>query len=168
MQKQLRGDAGKEKLAVEAKPKFTQELMTELVSKYRGQLRDALLTEGKKARGSAVKDLQATIIAAIPAEDTERIDATKHAFAEMETRLFREIVVNEQKRLDGRSFKQIRPISIDIAVLPRTHGSAVFTRGETQALVTVTLGTPQEAQKIEDFEGETFQRFMLHYNFPPF
>src|SRR5436189_988898 len=72
------------------------------------------------------------------------------------------------RRVDGRSSTDIRPIAIDLSVLPRTHGSAIFTRGETQALVTVTLGTPQEAQKIEDFEGETFQRFMLHYNFPPF
>ncbi len=76
--------------------------------------------------------------------------------------------MNEQQRLDGRKFNEIRPITIDTKVLPRTHGSAIFTRGETQALVTITLGTPQEAQKIEDFEGETFQRFMLHYNFPPF
>ncbi|HJT16494.1 MAG TPA: polyribonucleotide nucleotidyltransferase, partial [Thermoanaerobaculia bacterium] len=78
------------------------------------------------------------------------------------------VITNESKRLDGRDFKQIRPIDISLGVLPRTHGSAIFTRGETQALVTVTLGTPDEAQKIEDFEGETFQRFMLHYNFPPF
>src|SRR5436189_6406184 len=72
------------------------------------------------------------------------------------------------RRVDGRSSTDIRPIAIDLSGLPRTHGSAIFTRGETQALVTVTLGPPQEAQKIEDFEGETFQRFMLHYNFPPF
>src|SRR5438874_8702901 len=86
----------------------------------------------------------------------------------METRSFREVIAKDQKRLDGRDFTTIRPITIDLGVLPRTHGSPIFTRGETQALVTVTLGTPQEAQKIEDFEGETFQRFMLHYNFPPF
>src|SRR4029079_6928756 len=88
--------------------------------------------------------------------------------AEMEVEIFRNLMLDEQTRVDGRSFAEIRPISIDLGVLPRTHGSAIFTRGETQALVTVTLGTPQEAQKIEDFEGETFQRFMLHYNFPPF
>jgi polyribonucleotide nucleotidyltransferase len=86
----------------------------------------------------------------------------------MEMRIFRDVILNDGKRLDGRSFKEIRPIDIQLRALPRTHGSAIFTRGETQALVTVTLGTPQEAQKIEDFEGETFQRFMLHYNFPPF
>ncbi len=86
----------------------------------------------------------------------------------MEKRIFRDVIAHEGKRLDGRAFAEIRPIDIQLGALPRTHGSAIFTRGETQALVTVTLGTPQEAQKIEDFEGETFQRFMLHYNFPPF
>ena len=71
-------------------------------------------------------------------------------------------------RLDGRKFDEIRPIWIETGVLPRTHGSAVFTRGETQALVTCTLGTADDAQKIESFEGETWKSFMLHYNFPPF
>jgi len=101
-------------------------------------------------------------------DDAEKIVAIEAAYGEMETRIFRDVILHEQKRLDGRSFKEIRPITIDLGALPRTHGSAIFTRGETQALVTITLGTPQEAQKIEDFEGETFQRFMLHYNFPPF
>src|SRR5260221_7195167 len=86
----------------------------------------------------------------------------------MEVEIFRNLMLDETTRVDGRSFTQIRPITIDLGVLPRTHGSAIFTRGETQALVTLTLRTPQEAQKIEDFERETFQRFMLHYNFPPF
>ena len=71
-------------------------------------------------------------------------------------------------RLDGRKFDEVRPIWIETGVLPRTHGSAVFTRGETQALVTCTLGTADDAQKIESFEGETWKSFMLHYNFPPF
>ena len=71
-------------------------------------------------------------------------------------------------RLDGRKFDEIRPIWSEVGVLPRVHGSAVFTRGETQALVTVTLGTSDDQQKIETVEGETYRRFMLHYNFPPF
>ena len=168
LQRALRGDAGKEKIAVNYKPKFTKELFDEFVAKYRAQMRDALLTQGKKERSNAVKELAQSIIASIPVEEIEKIDATKAALTEMQMRIFREVIVNEKKRLDGRAFNEIRPISIDLKVLPRTHGSAVFTRGETQALVTITLGTPQEAQKIEDFEGETFQRFMLHYNFPPF
>jgi polyribonucleotide nucleotidyltransferase len=108
------------------------------------------------------------MIASVPVEDVDKRAAVQAAYAEMETRIFREVILTEGKRLDGRAFAQIRPIDIQLSALPRTHGSAIFTRGETQALVTVTLGTPQEAQKIEDFEGETFQRFMLHYNFPPF
>jgi polyribonucleotide nucleotidyltransferase len=168
LQTALRGDAGKEKVSVEYTPKFAKELFDEIVAKYRAPLREALLTTGKKARSSAVKEFAASVIAAIPVEEVERIEATQAALEELQMRVFREVVVQEHKRLDGRSFTEIRPINIDLGVLPRTHGSAVFTRGETQALVTITLGTPQEAQKIEDFEGETFQRFMLHYNFPPF
>ena len=168
LQNELRAAAGKAKLEVMYTPKYTQELFNELMKTYGPTLRDALLTSGKQARRDAVRNVRSQMIAAVPVEDLDRLAGVEAAYAEMETRMFREIVVNEQKRLDGRRFDEIRPITIDLGVLPRTHGSAIFTRGETQALVTVTLGTPQEAQKIEDFEGETFQRFMLHYNFPPF
>jgi len=82
--------------------------------------------------------------------------------------IFRQQVTKDRKRPDSRAFDQIRDIWIEVGVLPRTHGSAVFTRGETQALVTTTLGTPDDAQRIERFEGETKKRFMMHYNFPPF
>ncbi len=80
----------------------------------------------------------------------------------------RDEILERGKRLDGRRFDEIRPIWIEIGVLPRVHGSAVFTRGETQALVSATLGTEDDAQKIEMVDGETYKRFMLHYNFPPF
>ena len=80
----------------------------------------------------------------------------------------RDEALERGKRLDGREFDEIRPITIEVGVLPRTHGSAVFTRGETQALVTATLGTAEDQQKIEMVDGETWKRFMLHYNFPPF
>ena len=82
--------------------------------------------------------------------------------------LFREQVIKEKRRPDGRKFDQIRDIWIEVGVLPRTHGSAIFTRGETQALVTTTLGTGEDMQRLEAFEGEAKKRFMLHYNFPPF
>jgi polyribonucleotide nucleotidyltransferase len=168
LQKQLRGDVGKEKLQVEYKPKFTDELLQELLGKYGDSLKQAMQTTGKFARYDAIKSVKKQIIESVPVEDTERVTAVTAAFGEMEVQIFRNLMLNENKRVDGRRFDEIRPITIDLGVLPRTHGSAIFTRGETQALVTVTLGTPQEAQKIEDFEGETFQRFMLHYNFPPF
>ncbi|PYX24359.1 MAG: polyribonucleotide nucleotidyltransferase, partial [Acidobacteria bacterium] len=83
-------------------------------------------------------------------------------------RIFRDQVIHQKRRPDGRAFDQIRPISIEVGVLPRTHGSAIFTRGETQALVTTTLGTSDDMQRLEVFEGEAKKRFMLHYNFPPF
>ena len=77
-------------------------------------------------------------------------------------------MIKEKRRPDGRTFDQIRDIWIEVGVLPRTHGSAIFTRGETQALVTTTLGTSDDMQRLEGFEGEAKKRFMLHYNFPPF
>ena len=168
LQQQLRQDVGKEKLPVTYTPKFSDELLHELMSQHGEALKQAMLTTGKHTRYAAMKAARQAILATVPAEETERLAATTAAIGEMEVEIFRNLMLNENKRVDGRSFTEIRPITIDVGVLPRTHGSAIFTRGETQALVTVTLGTPQEAQKIEDFEGETFQRFMLHYNFPPF
>jgi polyribonucleotide nucleotidyltransferase len=168
MQQQLRQDVGKEKLPVTFTPKFTDELLHELMAQHADALKQAMLTTGKHTRSAAMKTARQAILATVPPEEVERLAAVTAAIGEMEVEIFRNLMLNEGTRVDGRRFDQIRPITIEVGVLPRTHGSAIFTRGETQALVTVTLGTPQEAQKIEDFEGETFQRFMLHYNFPPF
>jgi len=168
LQLELRAEAGKPKLEVTYTPKFTEELVNELMGQHGETLKAAMQTKGKHERYAALKALKTEILGAVAPEDTERLAATHAAWGEMEVQIFRNLMLKEKRRVDGRSFTEIRPITIDLSVLPRTHGSAIFTRGETQALVTVTLGTPQEAQKIEDFEGETFQRFMLHYNFPPF
>jgi polyribonucleotide nucleotidyltransferase len=168
LQLELRAEAGKPKLEVTFTAKFADELLHELMAQYGDQLKEAMVTKGKHERSHALKALKTQILGAVAPEDTERMAATSAAWGEMEVQIFRNMMLKEKRRVDGRSFTEIRPITIDTNVLPRTHGSAIFTRGETQALVTVTLGTPQEAQKIEDFEGETFQRFMLHYNFPPF
>ncbi|HEX6084265.1 MAG TPA: polyribonucleotide nucleotidyltransferase [Thermoanaerobaculia bacterium] len=168
LQKQLQNDLGKSKLNVEYKSKFTEEQLSNLMSQFGEQLKTAMQTTGKHARKDAMKAVRDAVLATVPPEDVDQVTAHAAAFNEMEVQIFRNLMLNDQKRVDGRRFDEIRPITIDTGVLPRTHGSAIFTRGETQALVTVTLGTPNEAQKIEDFEGETFQRFMLHYNFPPF
>ena len=168
LQNQLRHEVGKPKVEVKYIPRFADELLNDLMTKHGASLRTAMLTQGKQAWRDAVKNAKAQILATVPPEDVEKLAAVEAAYEEMEMRIFRDVIIKDGKRLDGRSFKEIRPIDIQLRSLPRTHGSAIFTRGETQALVTVTLGTPQEAQKIEDFEGETFQRFMLHYNFPPF
>src|SRR5207237_5240318 len=91
-----------------------------------------------------------------------------HYYETLRERIFRDQVTHKRRRPDARAFDEIRSIWIEVGVLPRTHGSAIFTRGETQALVTTTLGTPDDMQRIEMFEGESRKRFMLHYNFPPF
>ena len=100
--------------------------------------------------------------------EEQREEAAK-LYDVLKERIFRDQMLNDRRRPDGRAFDQIRQISIETGVLPRTHGSAIFTRGETQALVTVTLGTKDDEQRIELLEpGEASKRFMLHYNFPPF
>jgi polyribonucleotide nucleotidyltransferase len=167
-QKELQREVGKQRLEVAYTPKYTDERYGDLMSRFGSSLRSALLTEGKQARRDAVKAVAAQMLEGVPAEEVEQVGAVNAAFEEMQKQVTRDLIVKEGRRLDGRQANEIRPIDIQIGMLPRTHGSAIFTRGETQALVTITLGTPQEAQKIEDFEGETFQRFMLHYNFPPF
>ncbi|MCM2316505.1 MAG: polyribonucleotide nucleotidyltransferase, partial [Thermoanaerobaculia bacterium] len=168
LQVELREAVGKAPIEVVYMPKYSAEVYESISKRWGTQLRDAMLTQGKFQRSEAVEAITAQVIVDIPADDPEVIASHKAALADLETQIFRDLIVNEGKRLDGRRTDEIRPIWIKLSTLPRTHGSAVFTRGETQALVTVTLGTPREAQKIEDFEGETFQRFMLHYNFPPF
>ena len=168
LQKALRADAGKPKIEVKYTPKYSEETYSSLMSRFGGALRDALLTSGKQSRREAVHNVAGQIIGAAAPEDAAAVTGHKAALEEMQKQVTRDLMTKEGKRLDGRQTAEIRPITIDLGVLPRTHGSAIFTRGETQALVTVTLGTPQEAQRVEDFEGETFQRFMLHYNFPPF
>jgi polyribonucleotide nucleotidyltransferase len=92
----------------------------------------------------------------------------KDIFEELEKQEMRRLILEEGRRADGRAVTQVRPITCEVGVLPRTHGSALFTRGQTQALVTTTLGTSEDEQRLDDIEGESFKRFMLHYNFPPF
>ena len=103
----------------------------------------------------------------VPERVQRRLEA-KQIFKDLKEKVLRDEVLQHGLRLDGRKFDEIRSIWIETSVLPRTHGSAVFTRGETQALVTCTLGTAEDAQKIESFEGEQWKSLMLHYNFPPF
>src|SRR5438093_1003056 len=104
----------------------------------------------------------------LPEGEIERKVEAKAVFKDLKEKVLRDEVLDHGRRLDGRKFDEIRNIWIETSVLPRTHGSSVFTRGETQALVTCTLGTGEDAQKIESFEGEQWKSFMLHYNFPPF
>src|SRR5882672_814018 len=113
-------------------------------------------------------ELKKQLQGGIPADDEAAQKKLKTYYETLRERIFREHVINNKRRPDGRAFDQIRDIWVEVGVLPRTHGSAIFTRGETQALVTTTLGTSDDMQRLEVFEGEAKKRFMLHYNFPPF
>ena len=126
------------------------------------RIKDKLENYGK------VDQVLADLLASIPEDEAEKRSAAKHVFKELKEKVMRDEALERGRRLDGRKFDEIRTITIEVGVLPRTHGSTVFTRGETQALVTVTLGTADDQQKIEMVDGETWKRFMLHYNFPPF
>ncbi len=160
---------GKPKRTVE--PVVTDEAyLGELRSKFGDRLLDAVNTEKhpKNESYSLIKQLKDEIKSAIPEEDEAGRKKAGKYFDLLREQIFREQVIKDRRRPDGRKFDQIRDIWIEVGVLPRTHGSSIFTRGETQALVTTTLGTGEDMQRLEAFEGEAKKRFMLHYNFPPF
>jgi polyribonucleotide nucleotidyltransferase len=165
----LASRGGKKKRAVEP-PAFDQAYYDGLMKKVGAELKDALDTRKhpKLESYDLVKQIKTKLKAELPEDDDDAAKKLSHYFETLRERIFREAVTKERQRPDHRAFDEIRPIWIEVGALPRTHGSAVFTRGETQALVTTTLGTPDDMQRIERFEGETKKRFMLHYNFPPF
>lgn len=107
-------------------------------------------------------------MAAFGNEPEDRKAVVGELFEAIEHEELRGMILEEGRRADGRSLEEVRPITAEVGVLPRTHGSALFTRGQTQALVTTTLGTSEDEQRLDDLEGEGTKRFMLHYNFPPF
>ncbi len=160
-------EAGKKKLAVPRK-EIAGDFYREIEGKIFEPLAKAMRIHDKLENYESVETTLKELVAAIPETEAERRADAKAIFKELKEKVLREEVLTRGVRLDGRKFDEIRPIWIETGVLPRTHGSAVFTRGETQALVTCTLGTDDDAQKIETFEGETWKSFILHYNFPPF
>jgi polyribonucleotide nucleotidyltransferase len=163
----LAAEIGKKKVEVKGR-EFGKEFYREVEEKAYGPLADAMRIQDKLTNYATVDQVLADLIASIPDAEVERRSDAKAIFKELKEKVLRDEALQRGKRLDGRSFDEIRPITIEVGVLPRVHGSAVFTRGETQALVTCTLGTAEDQQKIETMDGEQWKRFMLHYNFPPF
>jgi polyribonucleotide nucleotidyltransferase len=163
----LAQQAGKKKTAV-TKKEIGKEFYREVEEKVLVPLADAMRIQDKLENYGTVDQVLSNLIASLPEGEIERKVEAKAIFKELKEKVLRDEILERGKRLDGRAFDQIRPITIEVGVLPRTHGSAVFTRGETQALVTATLGTADDQQKVETVDGETWKRFMLHYNFPPF
>src|SRR5213079_1157276 len=168
-QKDLAARVGKPKRDVQLLP-VNQE-MVDIARQVAGdRLEQALSTEGKSARAKAIDALRAEVKAAILEKFPEADSfAISQAFDFIEKKAFRAGILEKQKRVDGRGYSDLRPITCEVGVLPRAHGSAIFQRGETQALALVTLAPIEEAQNIDAYGGgETSKSFLLHYSFPPF
>jgi len=163
----LASSAGKPKKKI-----TSQELDKTFYQKIKEQawspLSEAMRIRDKLESYKRVDEVLSDLVSSFSEEEAERISEAKNIFDELKEKILRNEVLEQGTRLDGRAFNEIRPIWSETGILPRTHGSAVFTRGETQALVTATLGTSGDQQKIEMVDGEVYKRFMLHYNFPPF
>jgi polyribonucleotide nucleotidyltransferase len=150
---------------------FDQSIYNSLKKTYGADLKDAMNTEKhpKKESYRLIDELKAKIVESIPEEDEEKLKLTKRAFDKLKEDIFRDEILNARRRPDGRPFDKIRKITCEVGLLPRVHGSALFTRGETQALATLTLGTKEDQQRLDLlFAQDQHKRFMLHYNFPPF
>src|SRR5208337_3102322 len=168
--KELHAQLKPKKVEVAPLP-FDKAIYEGLKKNYGAKLQDAVNTEKhpKKESYNLVDALKEEIYKAVPEEDEEKLTVTKRAFERLREEIFRNDVLRAKRRPDGRAFDQVRQITCEVGLLPRVHGSALFTRGETQALATLTLGTKEDMQRLDLlFEQDMFKRFMLHYNFPPF
>ena len=132
------------------------------------RIKEAIQVREKLKRRGRLKGVKADLVAALGDRYAGHAQQVHEVFQALEHRIIRDLVVREGRRIDSRKFDEVRPITCEVGVLPRTHGSALFTRGETQALAVVTLGSTGDEQRVETLEGDIFMPFMLHYNFPPF
>ncbi len=164
----LTEQAGKPRWEVQAQG--PSQALIDAVNAYAGQVTDAYAVADKQARRDQLDAICSAAVEALSgAEDAEYSpEAVGNAFHDLEAGIVRNRIIEGHPRIDGRDTRTVRPISIGVGVLPRTHGSAMFTRGETQALAVATLGTGKDAQLIEGVAGESRDSFMLHYNFPPY
>src|ERR1051325_2970489 len=150
---------------------LNEEMKGEIERNYSEKLRTALDTTQQEKRDSyaAVDALKKEVVESYPEDQIEQRQMAKLVFDSLKESIFRDDILNNRRRPDGRRFSEIRPISCEVGWLPRVHGSALFTRGETQEMVSTTLGTKMDEQYMDDIEkGEVKRRFMLHYNFPPY
>jgi polyribonucleotide nucleotidyltransferase len=166
LQKELVQRAGKSRWPFDPEAGRDRQLEARVATLVADRLGPALGIAEKQARAEALGKLFDEVMQALG--DEAKRPAAREAFEALEAAEVRRMIVDRGVRIDGRKVSEIRPITVDMAYLPRAHGSAIFTRGETQALVSSTLGTKSDEQKIELLEGETYRHFMLHYNFPSF
>jgi polyribonucleotide nucleotidyltransferase len=167
VQKELRQLAGVDKRefsVAEIDPKLVARV-TEIAE---DKFREAAKIRAKQERYAAVSEIKQQVREALAAEFEEAGEAINDVLGAVQKRVVRQMIIDEQVRIDGRDMKTIRPITCEVGILPRAHGSALFTRGETQALVAAALGTSKDEQRMDNVQSLDFKKFMLHYNFPPF
>ena len=149
-------------------PQQDHGLVQKLESEAYSRIRDAVITPGKIQRNLALRAVKADILARLGESYSERTEEISEIFDDILKQVCRDLVLKEGRRIDNRRFDEIRPIVCETGVLPRPHGSALFTRGETQVLGVLTLGSGPDEQRVETLSGEELRPFMLHYNFPPY
>jgi polyribonucleotide nucleotidyltransferase len=168
MQERMREEIGRPKRPIEKK-ELSPEDLGKIAGIAENDLRAAYDLQAKQDRRKRIDEISEAVRNAFPEEErAEKGTLIADAFKNLEKRIVRGRILATSRRIDGRGLTDVRPIGCRVAVLPRTHGSAIFTRGETQVLVTATLGTTQDEQRIDSLLGDTTKAFMLHYNFPPF
>ncbi|MFZ3138041.1 MAG: polyribonucleotide nucleotidyltransferase [Thermodesulfovibrionales bacterium] len=167
VQNEFRSVAGNEKRSVTA-PVIDEALKNVIAENVLKKIEAAITISDKLRRQNTLDEVLKELIEKVNTGDEDRTMDIINIFNDIEKSLVRDMILNENKRADGRAPDEIRQISSEIGILPRTHGSALFIRGETQCLTVVTLGTSDDEQRIDSLDGESFKTFMLHYNFPPF
>jgi polyribonucleotide nucleotidyltransferase len=167
LQEKLREAAGVAKRAFEL-PETDPDLSAKMEADLLTPLREAIQIPEKKQRNAALRELKANYFDSLGEDYADRRDEINNIFSDLKKTICRDLILKEQRRIDGRQFDEIRPIACEVNLLSRPHGSALFTRGETQVLGVLTLGSGQDEQRVETLSGDEFRPFMLHYNFPPF
>nr|WP_072282869.1 polyribonucleotide nucleotidyltransferase [Syntrophotalea acetylenivorans] len=167
VQSELRKIAGKEKREFSV-PETDEALAGQVAALAETRLLEAVKIQSKQDRYAAVGEIKEEVVAELVDEEGTNKEEISEIFSAMQKRVVRQMIIRDQIRIDGRDFKTVRPISSEVGLLPRAHGSALFTRGETQALVAAALGTSKDEQRMDNVQSMDFKKFMLHYNFPPF
>ncbi len=167
LQDRICQELGKEKRSVEPIV-IDEELKRQVYDTVAEHLKDAYATPGKTERSKKLSQAREMVVNNLAAADATLTPTLRTIVDKLEKEILRDMILKEKRRIDNRSYAEIRPISCEAGLLPRAHGSALFTRGETQALVVLTLGTSSDEQRMDLIAGEEFRSFMLHYNFPPY
>ncbi|MFQ5464763.1 MAG: polyribonucleotide nucleotidyltransferase [Thermodesulfobacteriota bacterium] len=167
LQKKIIAEVGQPKMAVQP-PEIDPAVKGRVAELAADKLRGALTMPVKQERYATLSAVKRETVETLSSEFEGREGEISHAIGDMKYSMMREMIIGEGRRVDGRGPRDIRDISCEVGLLPRTHGSALFTRGETQAMVVTTLGTSEDEQKIDALSGWEYKSFMLHYNFPPF